>query len=258
MWKIFRKLGWKLGRELPLFAKAFTLPEVVIAISILVMTITTATGILVTVMRTNSDNVNSLVAYGLAQEGIEAVRAMRDSNWFLVLIFQGGTGGEPGSTVWVDDSGALPTESSDAKYFILQKNESVAENCGNKPSQTAFGNACLPFKFIPVETDINADAQAKESDNTQVYKSKSGELVNFIQNPNSTSTPSGFSRFIKIEAKDFCKDMSSSNTTSSSGSSGCSNITSSKYQVTSYVSWNTASGQERKVVLTTELTDWKK
>lgn len=59
----------------------FTLTEVMIGIMILTVAIVSATNLLVGLISTNQNNVTSLKAYYLAQEGLEAVRNIRDTNW---------------------------------------------------------------------------------------------------------------------------------------------------------------------------------
>lgn len=59
----------------------FTLTEVMIGMMILAVAIVATTNLLIHLMRLNSFNVNALQAYYLAQEGIEGVRNIRDTNW---------------------------------------------------------------------------------------------------------------------------------------------------------------------------------
>lgn len=59
----------------------FSLTEVIIGIMILTVAIVAATSLLVGLINSNKDNMKTVQAYYLAQEGIEAVRNVRDSNW---------------------------------------------------------------------------------------------------------------------------------------------------------------------------------
>ncbi|NIA02468.1 MAG: prepilin-type N-terminal cleavage/methylation domain-containing protein [Nitrospirae bacterium] len=70
----------------------FSLTEVMIGIMILTVAIVSASNLLVSMVQTNRLNVQSLQAYFLAQEGIEAVRNIRDTNWLHNLDFRGGGG----------------------------------------------------------------------------------------------------------------------------------------------------------------------
>lgn len=55
--------------------------EVLIGIMILTAAIVSATNLLVGLMQSNQNNLTTLQAYYFAQEGLEAVRNVRDSNW---------------------------------------------------------------------------------------------------------------------------------------------------------------------------------
>ncbi len=72
MKKFFTKISEKRG---------FTLTEVLVGISILTVAIVSATNLLVTIVQSNKNNVKTLQAYYYAQEGIEAFRNIRDTNW---------------------------------------------------------------------------------------------------------------------------------------------------------------------------------
>jgi len=61
--------------------KGFTLTEVMIGMMILTIAIVAASNLLVSLVRTNRINTETLQAYYLSQEGIEAVRNIRDTNW---------------------------------------------------------------------------------------------------------------------------------------------------------------------------------
>jgi Tfp pilus assembly protein PilV len=61
--------------------KAFTLLEVLLAITFITVVFTAITGLILTTLQVNRKNVHNLQATYLAQEGIEAMRYIRDSNW---------------------------------------------------------------------------------------------------------------------------------------------------------------------------------
>jgi prepilin-type N-terminal cleavage/methylation domain-containing protein len=60
---------------------AFTLVEVIIGIAILSIVMSSITVLTIISIQANQANVNRLTAYYLAQEGVEGLRNMRDSNW---------------------------------------------------------------------------------------------------------------------------------------------------------------------------------
>lgn len=88
MKNLFNKISGKRG---------FTLTEVLIGISILTVAIVSATNLLVTIVQSNKNNVKTLQAYYYAQEGIEAFRNIRDTNW---LHNQDWLDGEVNKKIW--------------------------------------------------------------------------------------------------------------------------------------------------------------
>lgn len=80
----------------------FTIPEVLISLTILTMVIFTVTSLVVSIIRTNKENIDTLVAYGLAQEALEGIRNIRDSDWLLGAGFDGNLSGSSGAgnAVW--------------------------------------------------------------------------------------------------------------------------------------------------------------
>ncbi|MFA5843031.1 MAG: hypothetical protein WC882_05205 [Candidatus Gracilibacteria bacterium] len=62
-------------------ARAFTLAEVVIGVTILSIVLIGITTLTITSIRANEANIHRLTAYYLAQEGLEGMRTIRDSNW---------------------------------------------------------------------------------------------------------------------------------------------------------------------------------
>ena len=61
--------------------KGFTLTEVMIAMMILTVAIVSASNLLMGIISSNRHNLTSLQAYYFAQEGLEAVHNIRDTNW---------------------------------------------------------------------------------------------------------------------------------------------------------------------------------
>ncbi len=63
-----------------------TLIETVVAIFILVMGVTAAVGLAIYVLNASTNITKQIIATGLAREGIEAVKNMRDSNWLKDIL----------------------------------------------------------------------------------------------------------------------------------------------------------------------------
>lgn len=76
--------GWvakpSLGKKVR-FANGFTLVETILAISILSVVIVTAGSLATSSIRIGGQNLHQFTAFHLAEEGIEVVRHLRDSNW---------------------------------------------------------------------------------------------------------------------------------------------------------------------------------
>jgi prepilin-type N-terminal cleavage/methylation domain-containing protein len=61
--------------------KAFTLIETLIGITLITVVLTAVTGLVLNTMLSNQRNLHSVQAMAFAQEGVEAMRYLRDSNW---------------------------------------------------------------------------------------------------------------------------------------------------------------------------------
>lgn len=70
--------------------KAFTLIETIIAITLTTVVLTAVTGLILSTLLANQRNLHSLQALYLAEESLEAVRFMRDSNWLQNYAWNGG------------------------------------------------------------------------------------------------------------------------------------------------------------------------
>lgn len=216
----------------------FTLVEVIVSIAVLVFVITSATGILTSVMRSNSDNLSSLLAYGLAQEGVEAVRNIRDSNFVLGLDFAGKKPGSFDVSSW--GANLFEEDSESAKLFILKKQTQIVDSC-NKSNLVE----CMPFQLVEVGSGEITD-DLKTNISTQIFRvneEESAEGMNiFVQGEDSLNlTEMPFHRIIRIEPlKNKLEEVDT-------------------LRVSSMVFFPAASSElERRVVVTTDLTNWKK
>ena len=113
----------------------FSLTEVMIGIMILTVAIVSASNLLVSLVKTNQLNVQSLQAYFLAQEGIEAVRNIRDTNWLHNLDFRGENG--------------VFDELKEGNYYSLSLDENGWRNSGTVENATSTGqlNTMKPWVF---------------------------------------------------------------------------------------------------------------
>ena len=93
--------------ELKLNKNGFTLIETLIALAILTMAIIPAFVLSNSTINSSSVIRDDMIASGLAQEGIEVVRAIRDTNWFNGRAFNYGLGDGQYRVEW--DSTSLLT-----------------------------------------------------------------------------------------------------------------------------------------------------
>jgi len=233
--------------------KAFTLVEVIVAFSVLILVIVASTDLLVSVIRSNNENENTIVAYGLAQEGLEAVRNMRDSDWLLGADFQGNIGSS--GCPW---TACFPDIAAQPQDFVLDFN--LNNQNGNITDASSLPTVA-PWVLKPVDltdpTSTSKDWSANSSNwmKTKLYfqstdPSDSSGNSGFWYKPcdqGCTEQPSLFSRYVEIQAVQ-------SNTASVSNASPSAKVQ--KYLVASVVKWQEL-GRNKEVRLTTELTNWK-
>jgi prepilin-type N-terminal cleavage/methylation domain-containing protein len=72
--------------------KGFSLIEVIIAFSILTITVLASTNLISSSIQSNQENILRVQAYFLAQEGLELTRAYRDTQWLEGKEFLTNTG----------------------------------------------------------------------------------------------------------------------------------------------------------------------
>lgn len=90
---------------------AFTLIETLLAITMVMVVLTSVTGLILMTLLANSMNQHQLQATYLAQEGVEVLRYMRDSNWLQNYDWDGGDwgtsfeAGATGKNVYIQTTG---------------------------------------------------------------------------------------------------------------------------------------------------------
>jgi prepilin-type N-terminal cleavage/methylation domain-containing protein len=216
--------------------KGFSLIEVMVAMSVIVLVVFSATNLLVSIIRSNTSNINTLVAYGLAQEGVEAVRNIRDSDWLLGASFQGVIGSRSSYRPWVEE---LPSAFNKPSYYKIDFN-----NLGDESQPSGLVGAANLHSYAPwVLESISDNVDPAISDVTKLFKKEytgsGGETRYTYDNPTgSVETP--YHRYLEITRKQYLSEE-----------------TVKKYRVVSVVAWQEF-GRDRQVRIDTELTDWKK
>lgn len=211
----------------------FTLTEVMIGIMILTVAIVSATNLLVGLIQSNKNNLTTLQAYYLAQEGIEAVRNIRDTNWLHNLDWLGANSNELwGNTFEISD---------DNNYVVNLDADSFQCNNPNLPGASLVQiSACRPWNI-----EMAANEQSGE---IFKYTDPSGDvyLSSDVFGGGGEETP--FSRTIKIKPYS-CEDLEEQGL--------CEQAEEGKYiLVESKVTWDLGS-KERELILHEVLTDWK-
>ncbi len=120
--------------------KGFSLTEVMIGITILTIAIVTASSLLMSLIKSNKINVFTLKAYYLAQEGIEGVRNIRDTNWLHNLDFDSG-------------DGVYPALEKGKTYSLFLRSEGWAfsDSAVDDVSKDALKTNYLPWEFKLIE-----------------------------------------------------------------------------------------------------------
>lgn len=192
------------------------------AMAVLVVVIFAATNLVVSIIRTNRENVNTLTAYGLAQESLEAVRNMRDSNWLLGARYDG-TLGSLQQEIW---GAAFPAAAGQEEYYVIRYG--VFDRPYDDPSIFQIPDF-TPWKLESIS--------GPEDEETQIVRDAS-ETVHYEHadffTTDAESTP--FRRYVVIQNVSDSSELA-------------------KIRVASVVSWEEY-GRPKEVRLVTDLTDW--
>jgi len=166
--------------------RGFSIPEVIVAISLVVLIILTATNLLVSSIRANKNNVNRIIAYNLAQESLEGFRNVRDSNWLQNQNWRGGDKYNFFGETFVKDG----------KYIIGKKHLLFTE-----------GQCTQPLDFVNNEGTVSAAAPWEIS----IYADEASKLYygggsDYTEYTHQIGTNfSGFKRWVEVKTVDALK-----------------------------------------------------
>lgn len=224
--------------------RGFTLPEVIVSFTILVLVVVSATNLLVSIIRTNNLNVNTIVAYGLAQEAAEGVRNMRDSFWLLGADFEGKIAGQCA----LPNGVCLPTVGDSKQYYIYQSR--LNDGSPGQPNGSIGVSQLADYAPWELQKTV-APSDDKPSTDSRLYEDNllSGDVnsqpvYKHCFNGVCSSNPSIYSRYLEIEPVPY----------TAQGTGGTPQVL--KYRVSVVVNWQ-EQGLKKEVRLTTELTNWK-
>ena len=136
--------------------RGFTLTEVLIGISILTVAIVSATNLLVTIVQSNKNNVKTLQAYYYAQEGLEAFRNIRDTNWLHNQDWLDGDINQKIQKIWGSGFKKNVDPLKGNMYEIVTKN--VFDNSPINESKVEDGimKTYAPWEVISINSEIEA------------------------------------------------------------------------------------------------------
>ncbi len=224
--------------------QGFSLTEVIVAIGILVTVVISATNLLVSITRGNNVNEHTLVAHALAQEGLEGMRNIRDSNWLLNADFSGKISSKSSVSIWGEDNAAVALpELNQTAYYLLNYHRLDAASPFDVVTSASQLNFYVPWTLTPLSNfSTLGPEQDSKSGRLFLQKDKGNpDLVRYVHHGTTQEIPSLYRRLIKVEALGYDKKKDQKVY---------------KYLITSLVFW-TEDQMEKSVRLTTELTDWK-
>jgi len=207
--------------------KGFSLIEIIVAFAVLTVTILGASNLLSSSIQNGQENILRLQAYYLAQQGLEGVRNIRDSNWTQNLGFENSD-----ERVW---GGTIYPQTNKTSFTI----EPIYSATSSIPLEGVLG---APWRITPRGSgDLFLTT---EPDGTQHFTHGGG-----------VETP--FRRVITV-SKDF-EDMNkliNANRAEDNNNPSAERIEDNTLVVTS-TTYFKFKGRERQISLTTLLTDWK-
>ncbi|MFC1810214.1 hypothetical protein ACFLZH_01830 [Patescibacteria group bacterium] len=203
--------------------KAFSLPEVIISISVIVLVIITATNLLVTSMRANTSNVNKIIAFNLAQEAIEGFRNVRDGYWMHNQYWRG------------SEKNLFGTDFiKDGKYIIKKQHNLKTLNDCSVLGLNASNTVGSVSQASPWQVE-------KYNDQNSILYLKEGDVTQYTHE--HTQNESKYKRWIEVST--ILYDLVTEE-----------NEEKLKISLTAVVEW-TDKGKTRELRVPTILTDWK-
>lgn len=207
--------------------RGFTIPEVIVAISIVTLIIVAATNLLVSSMRVNNHNVKQIVAYNLAQEALEGVRNVRDGNWLHNQYFRGSE-----KAIFGHDF------ASESGYYIIDRkhlpfNPNGCSAFGKQINNVSYVAAHSPWEITKMTSQNDDLAKMTIAEYGDVQKYTHGRI----------GEDSGFKRYLEIKTIPY--ELAVGETRNDL-----------KIAVTAIVEWEENS-QIKSIHVPTILTDWK-
>ncbi|MBI5753598.1 prepilin-type N-terminal cleavage/methylation domain-containing protein [Candidatus Peregrinibacteria bacterium] len=161
--------------------RGFTLTEVMIGMMILTVAIVSASNLLTGIIDSNRNNLTTMQAYYLSQEGLEMVRNIRDTNW----LHNRGWLGKDSDPVWGEHF-AVPESDDGVNTYAVNIVDAIGKTPGNETGLGSVG-AASPWK-------IESNGVGK------IYRHGENSLDKpFLDFDASVAKDSGFKRTILIK-----------------------------------------------------------
>lgn len=138
-----------------------TLLEVIVALLVLTIGSASATSLIVTSIRANQFNKDSLIALNLAQEGIEYMRNLRDTNWIKFSANTKGCWNMKPAVVSCSNADRIPEAVSDGGYALgfesVDKIGSKINKVLNLSDGIDAAEAGYAIKYFDIDTTVDSD-----------------------------------------------------------------------------------------------------
>jgi len=180
--------------------KGFTLVETLIGLMILTIAIVAATSLLIGLLKSNQFVVKNLQAHYLAQEGLEAVRNIRDTNWMHNLDWKDGK---------ADFLGQIQVpENGDVKKYVIGINPSGFSS-NAIADQNVISSLPKTWTFVPYDGASLADSKI------YLCGDEGAESLQYFSDAEgcASGTATEFARYIEVSRPGYCFDESGSQNT---------------------------------------------
>lgn len=162
---MFKNITQSVFKKKPARRSGFTLVEIVVVLFIISLGLIGVLTLIIQNIQSQSYNKNNLIAYQLAQEGIELVRKVRDSNWKAALPYN--TNLADGE-YYMDYQDATPQNGSGPTSFIL-KNDTTGFYIHDTAGVSSGFSRKLIIENLPGGQSLRVVAEITWYNRNQVY-----------------------------------------------------------------------------------------
>lgn len=199
---------FKIRTKIILNQSGQTLIETVVAVFVLVMGIVAALGLAIYALNASANISKQIVAVGLAREGVEAVRNMRDTNWLMLAgdgdlktdcyNFSTGIADAPCYRCWLDNE-SWSSSDNDEGYEINPASSPDCNPTNNSEVGTQNYNLGINYDEDDKVWDLDIASQARYGLNLDTNISNSSFRGYYIPNTSAAHGNSDFYRQIILQ-----------------------------------------------------------